>query len=73
MARLLDAFDVEPLHVELARIAGAALSRVGPGPSPTDAVVVASAASRGDLVLTGDVDDLSALQSAFPAVRLLRV
>ena len=39
-----------------------------------DAVVVASAAQRGDLVLTSDVDDLGMIRDAmFPAVRLRRV
>ena len=73
VARLLDAFDVEPLHGDLSRIAGAALARTGPGPSATDAVVMASAASRGDTVLTSDLLDLTKLQATFPAVRLLRV
>jgi predicted nucleic acid-binding protein len=72
-SRLLEDFEVEPLSLELARSAGAALGRCGRGPSPTDAIVMASAAQRGDLVLTGDMEDLSKLQTVFPAVRLLRV
>jgi hypothetical protein len=43
------------------------------GPSLVDAVVMASAAARGDLVLTGDLGDLEKLGRAFPGVRLLRV
>jgi predicted nucleic acid-binding protein len=73
IARLLDAFDVEPLRQELARVAGAALAQCRAGPSVTDAVVMASAAQRGDIVLTGDLDDLSKLQNVFREVRLLRV
>ena len=73
VARLLDAFDVEPLEAELAHIAGLALAKAGRGPSATDAVVMASAAQRGDMVLTSDMDDLTKLQKVFPAVRLLRV
>lgn len=73
VARLLEAFDVEPLSNELAHIAGVALAKVGQGPSATDAVVMASAAQRGDVVLTGDIEDLAKLQTVFPAVRLLRV
>lgn len=73
VARLLDAFDVEPLDDALAHVAGLALARAGKGPSATDAVVMASAAQRGDTVLTGDLDDLTKLQRVFPAVRLLRV
>jgi hypothetical protein len=34
---------------------------------------MASAAQRGDVVLTGDLDDLTKLQVIFPKVRLLRV
>jgi len=50
-----------------------ALAHVGKGPSVADAVVMASAAQRGDVVLTGDLEDLGKLQAVFPAVRLLRV
>ncbi len=73
VAHLLDAFIVEPLDAALARIAGEALARVGAGPSAIDAVVMASAASRGDRVLTSDVGDLERLRVVFPAVRLLAV
>ena len=73
VARLLESFDVEPLGSELAHVAGLALAHVGKGPSVADAVVMASAAQRGDVVLTGDLEDLGKLQAVFPAVRLLRV
>jgi predicted nucleic acid-binding protein len=72
-ANLLHAFHVEPLGEDLARAAGKALAKLKHCPSGTDAVVVASAASRGDRVLTSDVEDLQRLQSVFPAVRLLAV
>jgi predicted nucleic acid-binding protein len=72
-ARLLEAFDVEPLGNELAHVAGLALAQVGSGPSVTDAVVMASAARRSDTVVTGDMEDLGRLQVFFRAVRLLRV
>jgi predicted nucleic acid-binding protein len=72
-ARLLWAFDVEPLSLQLARIAGEALAAIGSGPSVVDAVVMASAAQRGDIVLTSDVADLSRLSAVFPEVRLLGV
>lgn len=71
VARLLDALDVEPLGIVLARVAGEALARVGRGPSAVDAIVMASAASRGDRVLTGDVDDLGRLAQVFPEVRVI--
>lgn len=73
VARLVDAFDVESLDEELARVAGEALGKVSSGPSIVDAVVMASAARRGDLVLTGDREDLERLQSVFRTVRLLAV
>ena len=38
-----------------------------------DTVVMASAALRGDVVYTCDVDDLGRLQRYFPAVRVLGV
>ena len=71
--KLLEGLDVEPLTEALAKTAGMALGRVGPGPSATDAVVMASAARRGDVVCTGDIEDLTTLSAFFPTVRLLRV
>jgi hypothetical protein len=38
-----------------------------------DAIVMASAARRGDVVYTSDLEDLQRLQPHFPAVRLLSV
>ena len=73
-ARIVDRVSVEPLSLALARIAGGALAACGRGPSIVDAVVVASAAQRGDLVYTSDVDDLERVRDvAFPAVRILGV
>jgi predicted nucleic acid-binding protein len=73
VARLLDSFDVEPVDRTLAELAGIALARVAAGPNPTDAVVMASAARRGDRVLTGDIEDFVRLAPVFPTVRVLRV
>jgi len=36
-----------------------------------DAIAMAFAASRGDVVFTGDVDDLARLAAFFPTVRVL--
>lgn len=72
-ARLLDSFYVEPLTSHLAHIAGEALSATGSGPSVVDAVVMASAAQRGDVVYTADREDLDRLCQHFPAVRVLGV
>jgi len=71
IASLLEACIVEPLFSELARAAGEAMAAVK-GATVVDAVVMASAASRGDRVLTSDFDDLERLRSYFPAVRLLQ-
>jgi hypothetical protein len=71
IAKMLKACVVEPLFGELARRAGEAIGAVE-GATVVDAVVMASAAQRGDRVLTSDVDDLDRLRSFFPTVRLLR-
>ena len=69
---LLAAFDVEALDEALAKSAGEAIAAT-PGATAIDAIVMASAALRGDVVLTSDLDDLQALQRHFPAVRVLAV
>ena len=63
---------VEPLFEDLARTAGEAVGAVK-GAGAIDAIVMASAASRGDRVLTSDFDDLDRLRLYFPGVRLLHV
>jgi predicted nucleic acid-binding protein len=67
---ILDSVDVEPLTLRLAQIAGEALGAV-PGATIVDAIVMASAASRGDIVYSNDVDDLEKLRRVFPGVRIL--
>jgi len=70
----LHGVTVEPLQEHLAKLAGWALGEVGRGPSVADAIVVASAAPRGDVVLTADIEDLERLAALFPrSVRLSRV
>lgn len=71
--RILDAIRVEPLSAEVACTAGEALAVAPRGPSIVDAVVMASAAQRGDVVYTADLVDLERLRTFFPAVRVLRV
>jgi predicted nucleic acid-binding protein len=68
--RILESVDVEPLTLSLAKIAGEALAAV-PGSTLVDAIVVASAASRGDIIYTSDVDDLEKLRRVFPGIRIL--
>jgi hypothetical protein len=69
---ILAAVDVEPLTARLAKTAGEALAAVR-GATVVDAVVMASAASRGDIVYSSDVDDLEKLRRHFPGVRVLGV
>lgn len=59
---------VEPLSESLAKIAGEALAKVR-GATFVDAVVMASAASRGDVVYTSDSGDLDRLRTHFAGVR----
>jgi predicted nucleic acid-binding protein len=72
---IVGAVVVEPVSLAIARAAGEALARLGRSrASAIDAIVVASAAARGDIVYTADVDDLCAVRdAAFPAVRILAV
>jgi len=67
-----DPFTIEPLSSELAKLAGEAMAAT-PGATIVDAIVMASAASRSDIVYTSDFDDLDALSAFFPAVRVLAV
>ncbi len=70
--RILEGVRVEPLHANLARAAGEAIAAVKSA-TAIDAVVMASAALRGDVVYTSDVDDLEKLRRHFPGVRVFAV
>lgn len=70
---ILESIDVEPVSEFLGKLAGEAIAAVGAGPSVVDAVVMAAAAQRGDVVYTSDFEDLERLRERFPSVRLLRV
>jgi len=61
---------VEPMDAAIAKLAGLALGQVQEA-TTVDAIVMASAAGRGDVVYTSDFDDLSRLQRFFTNVRLL--
>jgi predicted nucleic acid-binding protein len=68
-------FDVEPLDEELANSAGEALASLRKGGHidagvTIDAIVMASAARRGDVVFTSDLDDLARFNRFFPNVRI---
>jgi hypothetical protein len=62
----------EPLSPALAKVAGEALAAIK-GATPIDAIVMASAAQRGDVVYTADVSDLARLAGYFRAVRVLAI
>jgi predicted nucleic acid-binding protein len=68
--RILEAVNVEPLSLAVAKAAGEAMAKV-PAATAVDALVMAFAAARGDVVLTEDVDDLERLRAFFPTVRVL--
>jgi predicted nucleic acid-binding protein len=71
---ILRSVDVEIPTIELAQLAGLALAKSRARPAMTiDAIVMASAALRGDVVYTTDVEDLERLRSFFPSVRVLGV
>lgn len=63
---------VEPVTGTLAELAGKALRATG-GSNTIDAIVMASAAQRGDVVYTSDVDDLLGFVDVFPGVRVFGV
>jgi hypothetical protein len=69
---ILRGVRIEPLGDALAKLAGEALAAVA-GATAIDAIVMASAAHRGDIVYTSDVGDLLRLQAFFPGVRVLGV
>ena len=71
-------FDLEPLDEDLAKSAGQALASLRKGGDvdagvTIDAIVMASAARRGDVVFTSDVDDLERFSRYFPNVRIFSV
>jgi predicted nucleic acid-binding protein len=70
--RILAAVVVEHTDDDLVKVAGEALAAV-PKASCIDAIVMATAARYGGIVVTSDVHDLFQLQTAFPDVRVLRV
>jgi hypothetical protein len=62
---------VEPTTQRIARAAGEALTTTRG--SAVDAAVMVSAALRGDVVFTSDLEDLGQLQAHSPTVRLFGV
>jgi predicted nucleic acid-binding protein len=70
--RILAGVRVELLSESIAKVAGEALAAIK-GATPIDAIVMASAAQRGDVVYTADVSDLAGLAGYFRAVRVLGI
>jgi len=68
---LLGIADVEPLTATLARRAGELLARTGTRHT-VDAIVAASAAQRGDLIVTSDPEDLQIYADDLPAIAIVR-
>ena len=68
--RVLSFLRVDPVDADLARTAGEALAAIA-GATAIDAIVMASAARRADIVSTSDPDDLTRRQRFFPSVRVL--
>jgi len=64
---MLEIGTLEPITPQLALQAGKLLAQTG-GSNAIDATVVASAAQRGDLVVTGDPEDLRALAKGVTGV-----
>lgn len=63
---------VEPVSAVLAELAGKALRATG-GSNAIDAIVMASAAQRGDVVYTSDAEELLGFADVFPDVRVFGV
>ena len=69
---IIAAIRIEPLSEILAKVAGEALAAVKSA-TAIDAIVMASAALRGDIVYTSDVGDLENLRAHFPGVRVFGI
>ena len=71
IAQFLGLVFVEPMSARLAREAGELLGRAGLA-DVVDAAVVVGAASRGDEIVTGDMEDISRLASFVRGVGPIR-
>jgi predicted nucleic acid-binding protein len=68
LVRLLRVCDIEPVDQHLARAAGAAIGATGA--SLGDALIAASAARAGALLVTADHQDMDVLTTHFRSLRL---
>ena len=69
---ILSMVDIEPTDDALAKLAGEAVAAIR-GATVVDAIVMASASRRGDVVYTSDPGDLVRLRTFFPSTRVLPV
>jgi predicted nucleic acid-binding protein len=69
---ILRAVRLEVLDAHVARLAGIAVGLV-PGAGTIDAIVMASASLRGDIVYTSDLDDLTRLRDHVPEFAAVQV
>ena len=69
---ILRAVRIEALSAHVARLAGIAVGLV-PGAGTIDAIVMASASLRGDIVYTSNPDDLAALRDGVPELAGVRI
>jgi predicted nucleic acid-binding protein len=72
---VVERLSVEATSARLAELAGeaiATMATMGATATPIDTAVMASAAQRGDMVYTTDVNALQQLQSCFKSVRVMR-
>ena len=72
LGRFLAGCELEAMSPDLARRAGVLCGLAGTS-DIVDAAVMASAAQRGDAVLTTDYDDLARLALILPSVRVIRI
>jgi predicted nucleic acid-binding protein len=72
LAQILNSCLIADADKEQALRAGEAIARVA-GAGTVDALVMASAATRGDTVLTSDFQDLSRLRTVFSSVNVVRI
>jgi hypothetical protein len=72
LIRALRGCELEAMSPELARQAGSLCGLAGTS-DVVDAAVMASAANRGDTVLTTDYDDLARLAEVVPTVRVIAI
>ena len=72
LIRALRACELESMSPEMARRAGTLCGLAGTTDA-VDAAVMASAATRGDAVLTTDYDDMARLAGIVPSVRVIGI